>query len=252
MLKIQLSGRTRRMIRRLAVPVIRRLWRPAATLPKGLHPALALGTALLLLTIAAGTALQLHRTHDAAIRAAADELANAALITEHVVNRQLLQVDSALLRLPAMLSANGSTAVDQRAATRALRSFYFETFAFRDVLLVAPDGSIWAATRPRPWSQPLPLPLPREKLLRGASAELAGPVLNPTAGTWSLFLLRPLDLPGQESLTAVAEIPVSFITDLLAPIGSMPGLEIDVEREDGTLLTSVPHDERRIGRQSGV
>ncbi|HET7883428.1 MAG TPA: EAL domain-containing protein [Acetobacteraceae bacterium] len=240
------------MIRRLAVPVIRRLWRPAATLPKGLHPALAFGTALLLLTIAAGTALQLHRTYDAAMRAAADELANAALITEHVVNRQLLQVDSALLRLPAMLSANGSTAVDQRAATRALRSFYFETFAFRDVLLVAPDGSIWAATRPRPGRQPLPFPLPSEKLMRGTSAELAGPVLNPTTGTWSLFLLRPLDLPGQESLTAVAEIPVSFITDLLAPIGSMPGLEIDVEREDGMLLTSVPHDERRIGRQSGV
>src|ERR1700760_1382036 len=97
---------------------------PGMTPQRGLHRALAAGAGLLLLALAAGTALQLHWTYDAAMRSAREQLANTALITEHTVNRQLLQVDSALARLPAVLADAGDGATNQQAATRILHSFY--------------------------------------------------------------------------------------------------------------------------------
>ena len=207
------------------------------TLLRGLHRALALGTALLLLTIAVGTVLQLRRTHEPAPDAAREALSNAALIAEHAINRQLLEVDSALIRLPAVLSASAGTGGDiaQPEAGQVLHSFYFENFVFRDVLLVGPERRTWAAARPRPEHQPLPSAFaePRQSA-QAVAVDLIGPVLDPSSGSRSWFLLCPLELSGPRQLTAVAEIPVQYICDLLAPIRTMPGLGIELIRRSGT------------------
>ena len=76
-----------------------------------------------------------------------------------------------------------------------------------------------------------------------------GPVRNPLTGDWTWLLARPIALPGVGDLQAVAEVPVSFITTLLSPVGEIPGLRIYIERPDGLLLASLPHDELKIGRQ---
>ena len=221
---------------------------PGMTPQRGLHRALAAGAVLLLLALAAGTALQLHWTYDAAMRSAREQLANTALITEHTVNRQLLQVDSALARLPAVLADAGDGATDQQVAARILHSFYFENFSFRDVLLVLPNGGVWATARPRPLGQPLPFALPEQVKAAPGVVSLEGPVLNPSTGAWSWYLLRSFDLSGPGRLVAAAEVPVPFITDLLSPIGAIPGVRIAVVRPDGMLLSSYPQDERSFGR----
>ena len=85
------------------------------------------------------------------------------------------------------------------------------------------------------------------KLSLAGSVMLQGPVLNPSTGGWSWFLLRAFELSGPGRLIAAAEVPVQFIIDLLAPIGT-EGLRIAVVRLDGVVLASLPHDERSIGR----
>jgi diguanylate cyclase (GGDEF)-like protein len=211
----------------------------------------ALGASLILGTLIGGSALLLERTRQTALHAVDTTLQNAALVMENTINRQLLQVDGALASLPALFVAvagqNGE--IDQQSATRLLRSFNFETFAFRDLLLIRPDGTLWAAARPRPRNQPPPPIPPPQGAPHPGTVAVQGPLRNPLTGDWTLLLARPIALPGVGELQAVAEIPMAFITTLLSPVGEIPGLRIYIERPDGLLLASLPHDELKIGKQ---
>ncbi len=93
------------------------------------------------------------------MHAADATLQNAALIVESVVNRQLLQVDGALVSLPTMFStvAREGQEINAATASRLLRAFNFQTFAFRDIILIRPDGQVWASARPNPWNGAFPV-----------------------------------------------------------------------------------------------
>jgi hypothetical protein len=120
--------------------------------------AVVLGASLILGTLIGSSALLLERTGQTALHSVDTKLQNTALIVENTINRQLLQVDGALASLPALFVAVTSQVgeIDQQSGTRLLGSFNFATFAFRDLLLIRPDGTLWAAARPRPRSQPPP------------------------------------------------------------------------------------------------
>ncbi|MBV1799962.1 PAS-domain containing protein [Siccirubricoccus sp. G192] len=116
------------------------------------------------------------------------------------------------------------------------------------MLLLRPDGRPWAAALPASRQRMLPLDAGGGASHQGAVA-IIGPMRNPLTGEWALFFSRPVTLPGTGPLLAVAEVPVSLVATLLAPVGEVPGLRISIERADGQLLASVPHDETRIGRR---
>ena len=217
---------------------------------RSMRLAIVLGAGLILATLIGGSTLLLERTRQTALHAVDTTLQNAALVVENTINRQLLQVDGALASLPALFAtvASQNGEIDQPAATRLLRSFNFATFAFRDLLLIRPDGTLWAAARPRPRNQPPPRISPPDRVPHPGAVGVGGPERNPLTGDWSWLLARPITLPGVGELQAVAEVPVSFITTLLAPVGEIPGLRIYIERPDGLLLASLPHDELKIGK----
>ena len=182
-------------------------------------------------------------------------LENSASVVASAINRQLLQVDGALVSLPSLFTAADSDQkpeTDPNLAGRLLRALNFETFPFRDLLLVRPDGTIWAAARPRPTNLALPLtpPDPNAAPLPGATIE--GPIYNPVTGGWSWYLTRPISLRAVGRLQAVAEVPLSSIITLLTPAGAVPGLSIYIERPDGRRLASLPHDELKVGKQQGA
>src|SRR4051812_28648576 len=161
--------------------------------------ALALGTALLLGTLVLGCVFFLQRTQQTALRTAETTLQNSALVVANTINRQLLQVDGALVSLPALFAAVGDQKgeIDPQLAQRLLRAFNFETFSFRDLMLARPDGSLWAAARPRPRNQPLPLTPPDAKSSPHPGAvAVEGPIYNPSTGDWSWYLTRPINLSG--------------------------------------------------------
>ena len=216
-----------------------------------LGPMVMLATAFTLALLAAGTSLLLARTRQTTLHVAETELQNSALVVESIINRQLLEVDGALASLPALLAnaAGQSGEVSSTAATRLLQAFNFQTFVFRNLVLLRPDNELWAAARRAPRGQPLPVKLGDLGAPIGlGTIVIRGPARNPLTGSWALFIARPITLPVVGLLDAVAEVPLPLITDMLSAAGHVPGLRIEVIRQDGQLLANLPYDEGQIGQ----
>jgi diguanylate cyclase (GGDEF)-like protein len=207
---------------------------------------------LVLLTLTGGCWFLLVRMRETALRGAEATLQNAALIVESAVNRQLLEVDGALVSLPTLFStvAKDGGAIDAAAASRLLRGINFQTFAYRDIILTRADGSLWASARPNPWNGSFP-----GRLLKHTDTELdgaatvEGPLRNPVTGDWVLLVVRQVAVPGAGVLNATAEVPLPLMASLFSAVGEIPGLRITLERRDGQLLISQPYDEMQIGKR---
>ncbi|HEV7251832.1 MAG TPA: EAL domain-containing protein [Mesorhizobium sp.] len=232
------AGKARPRARHAPEPVA---WRSRLKL------AVLLGAALISFVLIGGALVVLGRSGETARLEAVQRLERSAGIVESTVNRQLLQVDSALASLPVLLrSAVGDGALSADAAKRLLGGFNFQSLVFRDLILVRADGAAWASGRPRPDGSALPFAPQR---LSGAGAALIGPVRNPLIGEWSLYLSRSIEVPGQGAMFAIAEMPLPDIAALLNEAAGAPALHIALEREGGALIASVPHDELRMGKR---
>ncbi|TCZ63213.1 PAS-domain containing protein [Roseicella aquatilis] len=214
--------------------------------------AVDLSCGLLLLTILVGTTLLLDQLQASAELGAQQMVRRVTRVAESNLNRQFLAVDGTLAGLSALL---GQVAQDDRldraAASRMLRDLNFQNLNFRDLIVLDPEGRPWASALAGFRSRPPPLdPARLAEAKRGGSAIVSGPTRNPLTGEWSLFFLRAIDLPPGRDFVGVAEVPLSLLGTMLAPIGEAPGLRLSVERSDGELLATIPHDETRIGRSA--
>ncbi|MEP9348818.1 EAL domain-containing protein [Xanthobacter sp. KR7-225] len=203
--------------------------------------AVVAGTILILAILAAGTAVLVDRSERAARRAAETGLERSAQAVENALNRQLLQVHGALASLPTLFGA-AKAAPQMPAAADMLRGLNFQTLAFRDLMLVAPDGTILASARTRGGRRTLPFAA--REYMRG-SAALAGPLRNSITGQWSLYVVR--SVPAWNGVLTVAEVPIPTLMNLLAETGLDPGVRIQIERPDGQLVASLPHSELETG-----
>lgn len=200
-----------------------------------------LGTALILCAIAAGTGLLLRRTHQLALHAEEIGLERASLAVENALSRQLLQVHGALASLPTLFAAARIAPTDPRAS-QLLRGLDFQTLAFRDLLLVRPDGTLITSARSRRMALPLAFD---GDTFRQRPAAVIGPVRNRVTGDWSLYFARTV--PDWNGITPVAEVPIPILMKLLSEAGLRPGVRILLERPNGQLIAALPHDELRTG-----
>ncbi|MBC9175359.1 ATP-binding protein [Pseudoroseomonas ludipueritiae] len=218
-----------------------------------LRLAVIFGVATLLLAQWVTTGLLVSRAREAARSAASDTVQRIARAVEASLNRNLVSVDAMLAGLPpilASLSADGT--LDMTVVNRVLRELNNQNFTFRDVLLVRPDGNPVASGLAVSRRRPLPTSLTSSFFESGSRAGqvlIGGPFRNPATGEWALFLARRISLPQAGPLIAVAEVPVPVISTLLAVSGEGAGLRIALERDDGTLMASLPHDETLIGHK---
>jgi signal transduction histidine kinase/CheY-like chemotaxis protein/HPt (histidine-containing phosphotransfer) domain-containing protein len=218
-----------------------------------LRIAVILGVGVLLLAQWVTTALLVGRGREAAMTAASDTVQRIARAVEASLNRNLVSVDAMLAGLPpilAPLSAQGP--LDMSLVNRVLRELNNQNFTFRDVLLVRPDGTPVASGLAISRRRALPASLTSSFFDSGSRAGqvlIGGPFRNPATGEWALFLARRISLPETGPLIAVAEVPVPVISTLLAVSGEGAGLRISLERDDGTLMASLPHDETLIGHK---
>ena len=212
--------------------------------------AVLLVAVLLLVALGYGTSLLIDRLHQTAEQSARETVQRVTRVAESTVNRHFLAVDGMLAGLPALMGqvANNGR-IEQAAANRMLRELNFQNFSFRDLVMVLPDGRPWAAALAASRSRPPPIePAALASTVGLGAAVISGPARNPLTGEWSLMFLRAMELPGIGPVVGMAEVPVSLVATLLAPIGEVPGLRISVERADGRVLASLPHDETRMGR----
>jgi signal transduction histidine kinase/CheY-like chemotaxis protein/HPt (histidine-containing phosphotransfer) domain-containing protein len=210
----------------------------------------------ILLAQVVATALLLERSRDAALTAANDTVIRVGRAVEASINRNFVQVDAMLAGLPAIIApyVRGDR-FDASGASRVMRELNNQNFTFRDVLLVGADGMPIATALSVSRRRPLPLPLGAafsDAAPHAGSVMIGGPVQNPATGEWALFFARPIVLPLIGAVTAVAEVPVPLVGTLLSVGGEAPGLRVTLERDDGTLLAALPHDETRIGRRLAV
>jgi signal transduction histidine kinase/CheY-like chemotaxis protein/HPt (histidine-containing phosphotransfer) domain-containing protein len=216
------------------------------------HAVLFAALGLLVAQIVA-TALMVNRAKDAQIAAALDSLNKIVRSTEAAINRSFVQVDAMLAGLPAVLAPfqrEGLLEIHQ--VNRVLRELNNQNFTYRDILLIGQDGLPVATALPVSRRRRLPLPSASsfaEVAARGGSVLIGGPVLNANTGEWTLFFARNIVLPTLGPVMAVAEVPVPVVQSILSSAGESLGLRVTLERDDGTLLASIPHDETRIGQK---
>ncbi|WP_160000601.1 ATP-binding protein [Roseomonas sp. 18066] len=197
------------------------------------------------------TSLLVGRAREAAIGSGTDTVSRIARAVEASLNRNFVQVDAMLAGLPAILAPlSAAGKLDANALNRVLRELNNQNFTFRDVLLVGANGMPVATGLAVSRRRPLPFAVNSaffESAPRPGAVLIGGPFRNPATGEWSLFMARQVTIPDFGPLLAVAELPVPVIGSLLAVGGEGAGLRITLERDDGTLLASLPHDETRIG-----
>ncbi|MFT8244289.1 response regulator [Roseomonas sp. BN140053] len=214
----------------------------------------AASAALLMLLAVQGiaTALLLRQSHAGAEATANEQVERASRAVQAAINRSLLQVDAMLASLPAIMRevADDRGHLGAVPASRVLQELSSTNFAFRDVLLVRPDGSIFAAALPASRRRRLPISPLAINVSAGAPAGgllISDPVRNPATGEWAVFLVRRVEIADVGPVFAMAEVQVSLIGTLLASGGDNSALHLLLRRSDGVLLASQPHDETRIG-----
>ena len=201
-----------------------------------------LAATCVLLCLAAAFIVQLmDRRESAAVASAQRSLERSAQAVESALNRQLLQVHGALASLPTIFSAAHASPESLAIANELLRGLNFQTLAYRDLLLVDPEGRILASARPH--SAELSLPF---AFTTPAPDGLIGPVRNSATGEWSAYAARTI--PGWSGVTALAEIPLRTLMELLAEAGIDPRVRVFLERPDGQLIAALPHDELQTGK----
>jgi signal transduction histidine kinase/CheY-like chemotaxis protein/HPt (histidine-containing phosphotransfer) domain-containing protein len=205
---------------------------------------------------AVATGLLLERSREAALAAAHDTASRVSRAVEASINRNFVQVDAMLAGLPAVLAPYARDGrFDANAAGRVLRELNNQNFTFRDVLLVGADGMPITTGLPVSRRRRLPIalgPASADATRQSGSVVIGGPAQNPATGEWALFFARPVVMPILGVVTAVAEVPVPLVGSLLGVGGEAPGLRVTLERDDGTLLAALPHDETRIGRRLSI
>ena len=222
---------------------------PARVSWLGWTSVLWLATAIVVGSTSGVTVLLLNRAHETALQVATQSLLQTAQAAVDSFDDQIVQVDSALASLPGVLSvvADPSGEVLPEVASRLLRSLDLDTFAFRDLLLLHADGSVWAAARSRVSGQALPFDIATSTAWSSA-VTVAGPIRNALTGDWTLFIMRRVVSPNGEPMLAVAELPLRFLVRMLSEAGQRPGLQIAIESPDDHLLVTAPFDETSVGR----
>ena len=194
----------------------------------------------------------IERSRQGALDTAAATLDRVGRAVEVSINRNLVQTDALLAGLPMLLNTYMTPEGAHHAGvTQVLRELNNQNFFVRDLLLIGPDGLPVSSALTVSRRRTLPLDW------RGAFAEaspgggvlLAGPVRNPVTQEWSVYIGRQIRLARLGPVLAVAEVQVSALGAVLGVGGETEGQRITLERADGTLLASLPHDESRMGQR---
>ena len=199
--------------------------------------------------IVATTSFVIEKTRLATQRSVEATLEQNGKAVEGIVNRQLLQADSALAKIPVIFPRgvdNGQGQAGHERASRMLQGLNFQNFVFRDLMIADQNGVVLVSARARKVLWSVPVDEVRAVTSTGSSA-LVGPVRNNMTGEWTWYLVRPITVGGNE-MYAAAEIPVASFGVALSNYTEIPGLRILLERRSGQRLGSFPHDELQIGK----
>ena len=181
----------------------------------------------------------------------AETLARGA---ETALNRMMLDVDLTLAGLdamPGLFVAPGRLA-DADVAQRILRALAAQRLLVNELMLLDAGGRVVAAageitSRLGPG---LPAGFLQDAVSRPVpQLAVSVPHTDFRTGERVVFLARALGAPGDARLVAVAAVPVSALTALMAPSLPVDGATVALESDDGVLLASAPPSDSLLGRR---
>lgn len=161
------------------------------------------------------------------------------------LNRTLLQVDATIT---AEIRRLHQMQPHSYVENRILWAYGAEdSNIYRDLLIVDAEGQVLASMqhRTRTWSLPRTIV---DALGRGAvgHAALVGPSFEVRTGEWLVYIARPID----RERWLLAEVPISALSDSIAPIVSRQYVVATIASGNGVVLATYPHDDAAIGKPS--
>ena len=211
------------------------------------------GVASLFVVAVLLTAASLLHTQETEARAQGEaRLKRFMAGAEAAINRSFMGIDMLLAGLGEPLTEldNPDAALTRHLRSRLVAQVVRQNLHLRDVVLLAADGSVLAAgqANSQHHAPNLPPGFLAKVLAPGVPAlVISAPIVNPATAEAALYFARPLAL-GATPTVLLAEVPVSLVAGIAAQSVELAGLTVTLERSDGTLLASVPGDER-LGRQ---
>jgi signal transduction histidine kinase/ActR/RegA family two-component response regulator len=209
-----------------------------------------LGAALAILLIQAlATFLMVERGRQEALAQANQTVERIARAVEANINRHFTQVESLLFGLPVILGPARDGRFDANRASEVLQELNNQNLIYRDILVLDGTGQAVATALSVYRRRRLPVPTGpsfNESGLHEGGLRIGGPLRNPASREWGLFFAHPVAISGLPNATAMAEIPLAHLSQLLASGGDAPGLRITLMRNDGMLLAALPHEEAQI------
>ena len=203
------------------------------------------------------TAASLLQTQRAEARAQGEaRLSRFMAGAEAAINRSFLGIDMLLAGLAEPLAELDSADAEHTRVQRSrlLAQVVRQNLQLRDIVLLAAEGRVLAAGQAGSLHQApsLPAGFLAQVLAPGVPVlTVSKPIVNPSTAEAALILARPLALGAQHAVL-LAEVPVSLVAGIAAQSVEIAGLTVTLEHDDGTLLASMPVDERlgrlRLGR----
>ncbi len=220
--------------------------------PLRIRPALVIWSVVgALVVAAAGSAGWLiERTRHDAIAETEQRVVRFASGAEAALNRTMIEADLLLADMSDLLAPGG--VFDVERAQRMLRGELKRNLEYQELVLIEPDGKVIASAREQTARLGLPLSprFIRETLNQPTPMMvISAPAVNVATSERATYFARAVDLGPDRRVLAVAEVPVSIITTILAQSVQIPGLVVTLERDDGQLLASVPASNAQLGQR---
>jgi signal transduction histidine kinase/ActR/RegA family two-component response regulator len=192
------------------------------------------------------------REHNQFTEVAVESIERRARNATAALNRALIQTDTLLSSMPALLAHRSlSDPEGQGAARRTLRALVDQNHLVRDAVLMAADGAVIASALPSSTRRP---PVLSPELARalaeapGATMHVSSPFRSPYTGQWALHMVRRVPVGGPGAV-ALVEVEAPAIADLLTGGAPLGDLRVALLRADGETLAAAPHDETALSRR---
>ena len=210
-------------------------------------------TAAFVALVVLTAALVVDRGEQAALRDGERRLQRFATSAESALNRTLMSVDVMLADIDGALApAIVGERLDTAEAARQLRGLTRRNLLTQDLVVVDGDGEgrIVAAAREDTFRLGLSLPPGFLDAAMAPARELviSAPVTSPSNSEQSLYLARRVALAGRDFIV-VAEVPLALVSSIVAPTDNGSSIVVTIERDDGTLLASVPAHDAKLGER---
>jgi signal transduction histidine kinase/ActR/RegA family two-component response regulator len=206
-------------------------------------------SALVVAAVGSATWLIVRAEHDAILETEG-RVARFVSGAEAALNRTMIETDLLLTDMGDLLAPAG--AFDVGSAEHILRGEVKRNLEYRDLVVIDADGRVLVAAREQTARLGLPLSAQfvHDTLSQTSpTLTISAPTVNVATSERAIYFARTVSLGPERRVLAVAEVPVSIVTTILAQSVQIPGLAVTLERDDGQLLASVPPSATRLGER---